>query len=499
MLMQGNALDSRSAPKLISPISRVASADGQGDTTPSTYDSLQAEQLKESYFNQVHRDPAAFRLALEQAFGDKLDPAATNALIDDVLSGKQRMPDLRFVEADSLGDRALAAYDGRDGGTIYLDRSLLDRPDKLKSVFMEEMGHHIDQTLGGPDTQGDEGAIFSRTLLEGRLDNQTLTRFRAENDHGVIQIDGRLISVEFHEADGPGMGADDSSGASDNTSDGPSGGDPGASSGMTDGGSDNNAAAADTSPSNANDNTSDGPNGGDPSASAGMTDASGGHNDSSDNSGPSNANDNTADGPRGGDPGAMADLGMPTGMEGIGYAPNARDNTADGPNGGNPYDAVDTTAPPGFRDPVPENDWNENTVFPGKHGYTHLSPPLGDNYRNLRDALNNAGVHPNQKRAFVPDMPYRANVDLPGLPGVDDISSTAIRDRRGNQIGVRNVTERNHALHPGWVERTIVQQEGQFHVQTIGGGTGWLGGPNVWGDESVWSGVDDRVADALRW
>jgi len=150
-----------------------------------------------------------------------------------------------------------------------------------------------------------------------------------------------------------------------------------------------------------------------------------------------------------------------------------------------------------FGQPVPEEDWTENWFATGNHKYSHLSPPIDATYPGLIDSLNKYGVHPNQENEFVPGQPYVGDVDLPVFVGPDDVNSVAIFDENGNQIGVRNETMENHELHPGVVERTIVQQDGEFHIQTRGGGYGMWGGPNVWGDEHVWSDVDNRVIENL--
>ena len=126
---------------------------------------------------------------------------------------------VQFVDAGSLGAGALGAYDSANGGTLYLDRSLLNgEPAKLQSVFNEEMGHHLDAVLGGADAAGDEGAVFAQTLEQGPLDQNTLSLLRSENDHGLILVEGRLIEVEFrneNEGSGDGHGGAGGSGSAD--------------------------------------------------------------------------------------------------------------------------------------------------------------------------------------------------------------------------------------------------------------------------------------------
>mgnify|MGYP006924537624 CR=1 FL=1 len=143
------------------------------------------------------------------------------------------------------------------------------------------------------------------------------------------------------------------------------------------------------------------------------------------------------------------------------------------------FDPITHYAPPEFGVPVPDDDWTENWFGEGNHRYSHLSPAIDADFRSLLDAPNTVGVHPNQTRGFVPGEPYTGDVNIPGPWGMDEVSSTAIFDRNGRKIGVRNETLPNHQLHPGVVERTILRENGEYFIQTRGGGYGGLGGPNV--------------------
>ena len=183
-------------------------------TQPTAAEQQRVSDLQEQFQQQAQKDPAGFRTALRAAFGDKAGPAQIDQLLDLALAGKLPMPsNIQFVETGSLGSGALGAYDASNGGSLYLDRSLLSDPEKLQSVFNEEMGHHLDALLGGADAAGDEGAVFSRTLESGPLSQQELTALKSEDDHGVIQIGGRWVQVEFHEeGDGESSDSGDSGG-----------------------------------------------------------------------------------------------------------------------------------------------------------------------------------------------------------------------------------------------------------------------------------------------
>ena len=148
-----------------------------------------------------------------------------------------------------------------------------------------------------------------------------------------------------------------------------------------------------------------------------------------------------------------------------------------------------------------QTDWTENWFRKGNHTYDRVSGAVCSTSEcGQADAvggLNERGVHPNQTRAFVPGQPYTADVNIPGPFGRDDISTTAVY-RDGVQVGIRNETLPNHALHPGVVERTIILQNGSYQIRTQGGGYGRWGGPNIWFDDVVWGPVDHAVIDGFR-
>ena len=145
-----------------------------------------------------------------------------------------------------------------------------------------------------------------------------------------------------------------------------------------------------------------------------------------------------------------------------------------------------------------EEDWYENWILPGPHGYVHVSDAFcrGCRMEAVVDALNRVAVHPNQKRPFVPGKDYIADVELPFFIGRDDVSVDAIYEG-GRQVGVRNTALKNHGLYPGIVERRIIRDGDAFRIGTVGVGTGRLGGVNVFFHEGTWREVDNLVIREL--
>ena len=151
-----------------------------------------------------------------------------------------------------------------------------------------------------------------------------------------------------------------------------------------------------------------------------------------------------------------------------------------------------------------DDDWTEDWFASGNHRYRRQSTAVceassaGCTLVRVVTVLNTKGVHPNQTRPFVPGQPYVGDVDIFGPFGEDHVSTTAVFNSHGVQIGVRNETLENHALHPGVVERTVILKGQSYYILTEGGGYGMFGGPNIWLDDLVWGPVDQRVLDEFR-
>ena len=121
---------------------------------------------------------------------------AANAFIEKVQSGNFSVQ-VEWVGSDVLGfAKGAFAQVGLNGEpTIYLNadmaQSWLEAPE-LTSTFVEELGHAIDFFLNGEnDTEGDEGHAFTKEVLGEEVGAAST------NDHGVIEINGEAIEVEF--------------------------------------------------------------------------------------------------------------------------------------------------------------------------------------------------------------------------------------------------------------------------------------------------------------
>ncbi len=150
-------------------------------------------------------DRQGFHALLAQAFGDGYDTARAETIRLQTLAGDfSWMPSIRVADARALTDTSgtqgegvvLGAYVA-DTDTIYVSRELLGDAERAGRLLTEELGHALDARLNARDAAGDEGEIFSRLVHDGQLDASELAALRAENDHGLVTIDGRSVSVEY--------------------------------------------------------------------------------------------------------------------------------------------------------------------------------------------------------------------------------------------------------------------------------------------------------------
>lgn len=109
--------------------------------------------------------------------------------------------------------------------------------------------------------------------------------------------------------------------------------------------------------------------------------------------------------------------------------------------------------------------------------------------------MNKMSASPNQKKEFIPDEKHIGDVDISGPWGVDDVSSTAIYNKKREKIGIRNQTLENPKLHNGVVERTINGCNNKLFIQTKSAGYSTLGGPNIWLPELICGELDQLLID----
>jgi len=107
------------------------------------------------------------------------------------------LPPVELLPSEAMGG-ALGAY-AVSTGTIYLNASWLETADEgaVQAVLTEELGHHLDTLLNTADTPGDEGALLAALLLGDGLTAEQVAALRAEDDRGVVQVQGLAVAVEL--------------------------------------------------------------------------------------------------------------------------------------------------------------------------------------------------------------------------------------------------------------------------------------------------------------
>ncbi|MFV0383882.1 hypothetical protein [Paracoccus sp. (in: a-proteobacteria)] len=154
-----------------------------------------ADRFQSRAQNLSTEQPEVFSEILTQAYGDK---QGNGTLAGAAANGDLPMPaEVRFVDPDVLNGGE-GAYSAENGGTVYLSEDLRNDPARLDAVFAQEVGHHFDAVLGGPDSVGDEGRAFAMGLEKGRaLTPDELARAQSITDKGTITVDGKEVEVEF--------------------------------------------------------------------------------------------------------------------------------------------------------------------------------------------------------------------------------------------------------------------------------------------------------------
>jgi hypothetical protein len=141
--------------------------------------------------------PGVLKQMLKQIYGSKLTPLKQAELIALASHGEIPVPELQWVDSEMLGG-AFGAYSSERGGTILINKSLTLSPDHVLAVFIEEVGHHLDHRLGGPDTAGDEGQMFLTAVARGTpLTDEEMYVARAKQQGGILTLNGRHVTVEL--------------------------------------------------------------------------------------------------------------------------------------------------------------------------------------------------------------------------------------------------------------------------------------------------------------
>jgi len=165
-------------------------------------------RLKQQFRDQFAKaagDKEEFHRLMREAFDDEYNAMMAEDMRLEALKGDfSWMPEVELVDGAALRDKSalnqgqgLGAY-SKKHNKIYLSRDLLrSDPSKASEILTEEFGHAIDARINTRDARGDEGEIFSRLVRGEKIGQEELAALKAENDSGVIEVNGEQIEVEY--------------------------------------------------------------------------------------------------------------------------------------------------------------------------------------------------------------------------------------------------------------------------------------------------------------
>lgn len=200
---------SQPGPRADAPATAAHTAGTDSQAPASTADQALVVKVTDQFrarFSEAAKDPARFNELIRKAFGERYDTAAAEGLRQQALRNDfSWMPKVEVVGQAQLADLSGTQGAGEGRGayaqgsdTIYLSRELLaSDPVAAERVLTEEIGHAIDARINTQDAVGDEGDIFSALLHGDNVTDADLQAMRADNDHGVINVNGQRVEVEY--------------------------------------------------------------------------------------------------------------------------------------------------------------------------------------------------------------------------------------------------------------------------------------------------------------
>lgn len=143
---------------------------------------------------------ANFETSMTTAFGPNISRAKIRNLLQQWLKGDFSMiPKIEILSKGELGN-------ANGGYAASLDRIFVSSDflaknqsnvNAITNLLLEEFGHKLDRVFNGDiDSAGDEGEIFSRLARGETLSPQILAGLKVQDDHAVITVGGKLVSVE---------------------------------------------------------------------------------------------------------------------------------------------------------------------------------------------------------------------------------------------------------------------------------------------------------------
>jgi Ca2+-binding RTX toxin-like protein len=137
-----------------------------------------------------------FWQGFELAFGGNYDRVQAELIRQEAIDGSLMLP-IRVLDDAAMGV-AVGAFAAATN-TIYLQDSFVKAGDleAIGAVIVEELGHSIDSRVNKEEAPGDEGEIFRLLVGGGTISADLLAELKAEDDWGLIVVDGQELLVEM--------------------------------------------------------------------------------------------------------------------------------------------------------------------------------------------------------------------------------------------------------------------------------------------------------------
>lgn len=154
------------------------------------------QQEFQDQFKAMASDKEKFHALMKEVYGENYNAEAAESFRQKALNNDfSWMPPIEFRDEQSM-QGGNGAYDS-ERGVVYINERFLDHPELAAKVYMEEVGAYLDTQLKSGDTQGDEGELFRKLMSGEKLTAAQIAAIRADNDAGVVYVDGKATEVEF--------------------------------------------------------------------------------------------------------------------------------------------------------------------------------------------------------------------------------------------------------------------------------------------------------------
>ena len=178
---------------------RLVSAEAPIVAPPPSAADQAIQKIQEDFANrfaELAADPEKFHSMMKEVYGSNYDHATAEAFRQRALAGDfSWLPKIEF-ESDEVLRGGHGAYDA-SRNVVYINEKFLDDPETAAQIYSEEVGAYLDTQLNTSDTVGDEGEMFRRLLHGEQLSATEKAAIRADDDHGVIYVNGKATEVEF--------------------------------------------------------------------------------------------------------------------------------------------------------------------------------------------------------------------------------------------------------------------------------------------------------------